>query len=112
MLKIKPQPTPVSLIAVSPQIVFADQVMTGIFAAHDLDCEVTSGSEGRHGYGSLHFIGNGRDYSLAAANKIAAVTADNIVREAKAALGREFDVVNEGDHVHVEWQPKVGVNQR
>lgn len=110
-LKIKPQPVPVSLLGMQPQMALAAQIVAGVFAKHDLDCDTTSCTEGKHGRGSKHPIGHALDFSLAEANKITPRMADNITADCKAALGREFDVVNEGNHLHVEFDPKQGVNQ-
>lgn len=61
---------------------------------------VTSVSEGKHSPGSLHYVGHAFDMRLPAEPAL-------FVADLKSALGEEFDVVRESDHIHVEWQPKV-----
>ncbi len=60
---------------------------------------ITSVSEGKHSAGSLHYVGHAFDMRLPG-------DPDTFVADLKEALGDEFDVVLEGDHVHVEYQPK------
>jgi hypothetical protein len=64
---------------------------------------VTSGTDGQHSTGSLHYSGNAVD--LRSNN----IPADQrvLVRDAmRQALGPDYDVVLEDDHFHVEYQPK------
>lgn len=68
----------------------------------------TSGSEGAHGKGSLHFAGYAVDLSTHNLDDEQAARATAILSD---SLGRDFDVVTERTHIHVEFQPKNGVNQ-
>ena len=67
-------------------------------------CQLTSGTEGVHGRASLHFPGQGIDLKRP-------IAAEQIEVALKVHLGDEFDVVLESDHIHIEFQPKKGVNQ-
>jgi len=60
---------------------------------------VTSTFEGNHSAGSLHYANQAFDIRLPVYNPITAV------HELKDALGDDFDVVGEGDHIHIEYDP-------
>lgn len=93
-MKIKPG---VQLRTMSSQILLAileaDRILEGSLV-------VTSVSDGKHSAGSLHYVGLACDLRLPPESAI-------FVEELREALGAEYDVVIEGDHVHVEYQPKV-----
>ena len=64
---------------------------------------ITSVMDGKHMPNSLHYTGFAFDIR----------TRDLIVRdilthvkEIRAALGKEYDVVLESDHIHIEYDPK------
>ena len=63
---------------------------------------ITSCTEGKHSWGSLHFSGGAFDF-----RKWAFSDGGSEAREMlKEKLGAEFDVVLERTHIHVEFQPK------
>jgi hypothetical protein len=94
----------VSLRGLIPQMSIALTVIASQFHAVGLNCIITSGTDGRHKRASAHYTGRALDFrtwgfaSHADALEFAA--------DVKAALGRDFDVVLESDHLHVEWDPK------
>jgi len=61
---------------------------------------ITSTYEGNHGAGSLHYGNDAVDVGLAKANS------RKIYMAIKEDLGSSFDVVLEGDHIHIEYDPK------
>lgn len=65
-----------------------------LWIAHGLTLVVTSGMDGKHMPGSLHYQGLAADIRFPLRDEI------------KAALGPDWDVVWEKDHVHVEYDPK------
>lgn len=97
MVRIKPG---VKLHLLRPQAMLVIFMADGIWRElGEAELVVTSGSDGTHMEGSLHYQGlaldlrNPRDPTAAAA----------VLR---ARLGREFDVIAEGHHIHVEYDPK------
>lgn len=74
-------------------IIEADRLLGGSLV-------VTSVSDGKHSAGSLHYVGLAADLRLPA-------DPPGFVGRLRAALGDEYDVVLEGDHIHIEFQPKV-----
>lgn len=66
-------------------------------------CVITSGSDGKHGPHSLHYCGKALDFRT---NNLRGPQVHPVFMELKAALGDQFDVVLEDDHIHVEWDVK------
>ena len=61
---------------------------------------ITSTYEGTHGPGSLHYANEGIDF------RKAKKAFPEIAASLKNSLGVNYDAVIEGDHLHVEWDPK------
>ena len=61
---------------------------------------ITSALDGKHSAGSLHYVGYAVDI------RMPLESVDAIIHHIKLGLGYDFDVVNEGDHLHIEFQPK------
>ena len=98
----------VSIASLQPQMLVALQVADAVYEKRGLDAIVTSGDEGAHGSGSLHFVGLAVDLRT---RTLEPGDRGNVRFELSEALGEGFDVVLEGDHIHLEYQPKKGANQ-
>lgn len=61
---------------------------------------ITSTYEGNHSAGSLHYANQAYDIAIPAIN------AHRIFRRIQKALGKDYDVVKEKDHIHIEYDPK------
>lgn len=68
-----------------------------LFASKNEDIYITSVQEGTHSPGSLHPLGDAWDQRK---NRNVSIA------EIKAYAGQDFDVVEERDHVHIEYDPK------
>lgn len=88
-----------------PEIIIALMVASEIYHTYDLTCELTCGTDSKHKEGSLHYVGLAIDIALPPAN-----VKDKIFSELRMNLEDEFDVVLEGNHIHIEFQPKKGLN--
>lgn len=100
MLKLKPG---VRIIGLRPEIMLAVQVAASVYDKFGYDCVITSGTDGSHSRGSLHYAGQAVDLRTWIVN----VEHRRPIRdEIAAALGGDFDVVLESNHIHVEYQPK------
>lgn len=64
---------------------------------------ITAGTDGIHHPGSLHYLGYAVDLRT---RDLPPMTINASIEELKKRLGADFDVVIEGDHLHVEMQPK------
>lgn len=63
-------------------------------------CVITSGTEGEHSDESLHPFGYALDFRARYFNPEVKHT---VVLELQAKLGLDYDVIEESDHIHVEY---------
>ena len=99
----------VNLLGIRNETTVGMMVAESVLAEYGQELVITSGVDGRHKRASAHASGRAFDvriWTLRAENTVTAAT-----KSLKAALGSEFDVVEESDHIHIEWDPKTGVNQ-
>ncbi len=66
---------------------------------------ITSGTEGTHMDGSRHYTGQAVDMRTSAAG-INQSTAQQIANDLSDRLGKDYDVVVEPTHIHIEYDPK------
>ena len=92
----------VSIKNLVPQMVFAVMVVNDWCKENDVECVVTSGDEGRHMAGSLHYEGKALDFRT---RDLPAHSKPAMFAEVQERLGSDFDVVLEKTHLHIEWQP-------
>jgi hypothetical protein len=64
---------------------------------------VTSGTDGKHMTGSKHYIGGALDVRTRGLIPADQLDVRNTI---KRRLGKDYDVVLESDHIHVEYDPK------
>lgn len=64
---------------------------------------MTEGTGGKHGVGSLHYVGLAADLRT---SNVPAPFVGVIAVDLRMALGAEYDVVVEETHLHLEFQPK------
>ena len=88
-------------------LMVCDQVYDKMFGR---DMWVTSVNDSRHGWGSLHFVGQAADIR---AKDLKRAEADRLRDAIADRICNEFDVIVEWDrevqancHLHIEWQPK------
>lgn len=93
----------VDLRGLSPQMSLAYTIIARVYSRLGQECVITSCSDGKHGLFSLHYKGKAMDFRTWGFNeKGKQVLAEKV----KEALGYQFDVVLEGTHLHVEFDPK------
>jgi hypothetical protein len=94
----------VDLRGLAPQMAIAYCIALDVYrekvGAH---CVITSGSDGKHGPNSLHYSGKALDLRT---NSLRPEQVHPVYVSLKTALGTQFDVVLEDDHIHVEFDPK------
>jgi len=73
-----------------------------IWIRHGRMLVVTSGLDGRHKDGSLHYVGLAVDFR---AKYFIPATRSNVTRELRRSLGDDFQVIGEKHHIHVEYDP-------
>ncbi len=96
----------VKTAGIQPEIVWAAFVADQVYTELGYDCIVTSVVDGKHGRGSLHYVGFALDLRtrhFLEKDKDMDEIAARMIRD---RLGKQYDVVAELDHIHVEFQPK------
>ena len=101
MIKIKN--SGVKLTELCPQLVL---VLCGtiqdIYKEHgSKDMVITSANDSKHSSGSKHYRGDAVDLRVWNLDNI-----DKTVDDIRQAIGMDFDVINEDDHIHLEYHPK------
>jgi len=64
------------------------------------ELEITSTYEGNHGEGSLHYSNDAYDMGLPKYNPV------GVAANCRTALGKDFDIEGEDDHIHIEYDPE------
>jgi hypothetical protein len=94
----------VKLSGIQPQTVLAMQIVNSIYNKHLAELVITSVSDGLHKQDSKHYKGMGFDCRTHA---LRTRTRFDLAYDIRDALGDDFDVVLEKDHLHVEYDPKI-----
>lgn len=71
------------------------------WASGDPTVRLTSGSEGEHGVDSFHYQMCALDFDKVQPKKPTDV--QGTYAKIRTELGSEYDIIVEGDHLHVEW---------
>ena len=85
---------------IRPELLLALLIISDLCRVQGLIAVVTSILDGLHMRNSLHYTGAAVDFQID-------LTADHEpwVAELRERLGLAYDVIDEGDHIHVEYQP-------
>ena len=67
------------------------------YAEHGEDLFITSIEEGTHSAGSLHYAGMAFDFRKGECFSMQAI---------RLVLGNNWDVIDEGNHIHAEYDPR------
>lgn len=65
----------------------------------DQELIITETYGGNHGEGSLHYCNDAVDIRRP-------IKPDAVIKALKRALGKDFDVILEHNHIHIEYDPK------
>jgi hypothetical protein len=105
MIRLKAGSTGARIAGLRTEALAGIMVAASVYADHGQPFVWTAGVDSKHMPGSLHYVGLAVDIGPPATNVKTVLLAD-----LRLALGDDFDVVEEGDHVHIEFQPKRGMN--
>ena len=92
----------VDLRGIKPEAVVAMMICEPIISKH-AEFVVTSVCDGKHMQGSKHYEGLAMDIRT---REIPEAMLKPCLDEMKEALGPQYDAILEGDHFHVEHDPK------
>lgn len=95
------------ILGLRPEIVIGLTIANDVYREFGFDCIVTAGIDGSHSRGSIHYKGLAVDLR---ARHIPATEQPKITAKLQERLGDDFDVVFEGDHWHLEFDPKTPIN--
>jgi len=72
----------------------------------DLCVWITSAADGKHMAKSLHYVN--RAFDVRIRNIVGDIDAEAALwcERLRSTLGKDYDVVLEGDHIHIEFDPK------
>ena len=93
----------VDLRGLQSQMVLAYMIAVACYARHGYPCTITSASDSKHGPNSLHYKGKALDLRT---RNVPEELRQGLRDEIANALGPQFDVVLESDHMHMEFDPK------
>ena len=103
MLSIKPG---VDIRGIKPEALLGVMIIQSVYHEFGGDTTITSGLEGRHKTGSKHYDGFAVDIRFFEYMGARIPKFNSLLKQLKEALGDDFDVIQESDHIHVEYDPK------
>jgi hypothetical protein len=94
----------VSIMGLKPEMTVALQVVQGVYERLGVsEVVVTSGTEGKHSPKSRHYLGYALDLRT---RNVPRAMRDDLAEGCKRALGSDFFVLLESDHLHIGYQPR------
>ena len=91
-----------SVAGVCWQMFQAALIAEEVYKKLGAECVITAGTDGKHMNGSLHY--EGRALDLRTRNIAGRELQAKVALQQR--LGKNFDVVIEADHIHLEYDPK------
>lgn len=90
------------MLGLRPEVVLALALAQHVYAQHGAEFVITSVMDGEHTRASIHYAGGAADLRRPAD----LIQATTLVTSLRVTLGEDYDVILEGDHIHLEFQPK------
>jgi hypothetical protein len=90
----------VKLFGVKCEIILAMQIVDDVYKDFEEELVITSVMDGKHSKNSLHYKGYAFDCRIWYFDKNELPV---VIEEIKKRLTKEFDVVLEKDHIHIEY---------
>lgn len=88
---------------ISEAIRYAINIAESVYADVGKELVVTSTTEGQHKSDSLHYSGNAVDIRT---RNLDTGQQYQVWNKIKTRLGKDYDVLLEGNHIHIEYDPK------
>lgn len=94
----------VSLAGIQPEMVVALRVLEDVYDRLGVsEVVVTSCTDGTHSPSSRHYLGFALDLRT---RNVPAAQRDELTTQVKKALGQDFYVLLESDHLHIDFRPR------
>jgi hypothetical protein len=95
----------VGVLGLSNAIILGDGIVSRIFNTMGFESIITSGTEDpeNHKRSSEHKKGDALDYRT---RHVSMTKHQALATQIRNALGKDFDVILESNHIHVEYDPK------
>ena len=93
----------VQMQGVRSEIIFALNVADKVYDTYGKEMVITSANDGNHSTTSLHYAGCAVDLRT---NYFENDVAKEVTTEIKNRLNIDYDVIFEGNHIHLEFQPR------
>ena len=93
----------VCITGIRPEMVVGLMVVNSIFTELGYELVITCGLDGKHSLTSLHYAGAAVDIRT---RDMTTSDIGEAMRMISAALPNDFDIIYEGNHFHLEWQPR------
>lgn len=99
MLEFKPG---VSVNGIKKEIIAIIGFFSYVFESMGKPFVITSCTDGKHMKGSKHYSGNAIDIRIC---HLTQKEIDSLIRRFKLWYDKDYDIVLEKDHIHVEYDP-------
>ena len=84
-----------------PQLVLALMVADQVYREEHVEAVVTSLNDAQHSKRSLHYSGSAVDLRISGLPN-----PSRTAQQIQSRLNKHYDVVLEGNHIHIEYQPE------
>lgn len=106
MLQVK---NGVDLAMIDPRMWAAIPKILEAYKEYDAPCVITSGRDSKHSCRSKHYYGAALDFRVRDPEgewALSEMQKALLTERISHLIGPDFDVLNEGDHIHAEFDPK------
>lgn len=94
----------VNPVGLRPELLFAIMVAKDVYLNRGYELVITSLNDATHSETSLHYSGCAVDLRTTVINPNE--DWDSVARQIKRRLNKHYDVLNEHNHIHIEWQAR------
>ncbi len=92
----------VDINGLKPELVMGFIIADGIYKDLGKELVITAVVDGKHKTGSFHYVGLAGDLRT----RFFADNGEEAARRLRESLGKQWDVVLEENHIHMEFNPK------
>ena len=100
--------TGVKLVGIKPELVLGLYIADSVYRTYQTEMVITSVVDGVHKRKSQHYAGYAADLRIWGFNRD---LLQEVAIEIQKALGEDYDVVVEVDHLHLEYDPKNSIEK-